>query len=93
MGLAQTSAAQPRPLKEHASEDFSMSELGRFLIIVGVILAVVGAVLWLAPKIPWLGRLPGDIVWQRGRWTFYFPFGTFILISVILTLLLYLFRR
>lgn len=70
-----------------------MSELGRLLVIAGVILAVVGAVLWLFPKIPWLGRLPGDLVWQRGRWTFYFPLGTSILVSVVLTLLLYLFRR
>jgi hypothetical protein len=74
-------------------EDFFMSELGRFLVIAGVILAALGAVLWLAPKIPWLGKLPGDMVWQRGRWTFYFPLGTSILISVLLTLLLFLFRR
>lgn len=79
--------------QEMHAEDVPMSELGRLLIIVGVIMAVVGAVLWLSPKIPWLGRLPGDIVWQRGRWTFYFPLGTSILISVILTVLLYLFRR
>ena len=70
-----------------------MSELGRFLVIAGVILAAVGAALWLSPKIPWLGRLPGDIVWKKGDWTFYFPLGTSILISIVLTLLLYLFRR
>lgn len=70
-----------------------MSELAKLLILVGVVLIVVGAVLWAVPKIPWLGKLPGDIVWQRGRWTFYFPLGTSILISIILTLLLYLFRR
>jgi len=51
-----------------------MSEMGRFLVFMGVILVVVGVILWLAPRIPWLGKLPGDIVWQRGRWTFYFPF-------------------
>lgn len=70
-----------------------MSELAKMLILLGVVLIVVGAVLWAVPKIPWLGRLPGDIVWQRGRWTLYFPLGTSILISIILTLLLYLFRR
>jgi hypothetical protein len=70
-----------------------MSELGRFLVVAGVILAVIGLVLWLAPKVPWLGKLPGDFVWQRGNWKFYFPLGTSILISVILTLLLYFFRR
>lgn len=70
-----------------------MSELAKILILLGVVLIVVGAVLLVAPQIPWLGRLPGDIVWQRGRWTFYFPLGTSILISIILTLLLYLLRR
>jgi hypothetical protein len=70
-----------------------MSEMGRFLVVAGVILAVIGAILWLGPKIPWLGKLPGDIVWERGNWKFYFPLGTSILISIILTLLFYLFRR
>jgi hypothetical protein len=70
-----------------------MSELGRFLIIIGAILVVVGLVLLLSPKIPWLGRLPGDIVIKRENFTFYFPLATSILISVILTLILYLFRK
>lgn len=70
-----------------------MSELGRFLIVIGAILALVGVVLWLSPKIPWLGRLPGDIVIKREKFTFYFPLGTGILISIILTLILYLFRK
>ncbi len=70
-----------------------MSDLGRFLIIAGVVLVAVGVVLLLAPKIPWLGRLPGDITYRRGNFTFYFPLGTCILISVILTLILYLFRK
>jgi len=50
-------------------------------------------VLWLSPKIPWLGHLPGDIVIKREKFTFYFPLGTSILISIILTLILYLFRK
>jgi hypothetical protein len=70
-----------------------MSELGRFLMIIGGILVLVGVVLWLSPKIPWLGRLPGDIVIKREKFTFYFPLGTSILISIILTLILYLFRK
>jgi hypothetical protein len=70
-----------------------MSELGRFLIVAGIILLIVGAVFLLAPKIPWLGRLPGDISYKRGNFSFYFPLGTSILISIILTLILYLFRR
>lgn len=70
-----------------------MADLGRFLILTGVILALVGVLLLLAPKIPWLGKLPGDIVWRRGNFTFYFPLGTSILLSIVLTLLLYLLRR
>jgi len=70
-----------------------MSELGRFLIIIGAILVLVGVVLWLSPKIPWLGHLPGDIVIKREKFSFYLPLGTCILISIILTLILYLFRK
>ena len=70
-----------------------MSDLGRFLIVIGVILVIVGAVLLVAPKIPWLGKLPGDISFKRGNVSFYFPLGTCILISIILTLILYLFRK
>jgi hypothetical protein len=70
-----------------------MSDLARFLIIAGVVLVAVGVVLLLAPKLPWLGRLPGDFTYRRGNFTFYFPLGTCILLSVILTLILYWFRK
>jgi hypothetical protein len=70
-----------------------MSDLARLLIIAGSILIIIGLVLWLGPKIPWLGKLPGDITYQRGNFTAYFPLGTCILISLILTLILYLFRK
>jgi hypothetical protein len=70
-----------------------MSELGRFLMIIGAILVVLGLALWLSPRIPWLGRLPGDIVIKRENFSFYFPLGTCILLSLILTLILYLFRK
>jgi hypothetical protein len=70
-----------------------MSDLGRFLIVIGVLLVIAGAVLLVAPKIPWLGKLPGDISFKRGNVSFYFPLGTCILISIILTLILYLFRK
>ncbi len=71
----------------------TMSDLGRVLIVVGVILVIVGAVFLLAPKLPWLGRLPGDISFKRGNFSVYLPLGTCILISIILTLIMYLFRR
>jgi Protein of unknown function (DUF2905) len=70
-----------------------MSDLGRVLIVIGVILVIVGAVFLLVPKLPWLGRLPGDISYKRGNFSFYFPLGTCILISIILTLIMYLFRK
>ncbi len=70
-----------------------MADLGRFLIIAGVVLVVAGAIFLLAPKLPWLGHLPGDISYKRGNFSFYFPLGTCILISVILTLIMYLLRK
>jgi len=71
----------------------NMSELGKMLIVFGVILAVVGVILLLAPKIPWLGKLPGDFTYRGERFTFYFPLATCVLLSIILSLILYLFRR
>jgi hypothetical protein len=70
-----------------------MSELGKFLVIAGVVLAIVGLILWsgFAPK--WLGRLPGDIRIEREHSTFYFPIVTCIIVSIVLSLLLSIFRR
>ena len=70
-----------------------MSELGKTLIILGIILAVAGAVLLAAAKIPWLGKLPGDITYHGKGFTFYFPLATCVLLSVVLSLILYLFRK
>lgn len=71
----------------------AMNELGRLLIIFGLILVGVGALFTVAGKIPWLGKLPGDIYYRSDHVTFYFPLATCILVSVVLSLLLYLFRR
>jgi hypothetical protein len=70
-----------------------MSELGKTLILFGLILLIVGVILSLAGKLPWLGNLPGDIAIQRGRFTFYFPITTCIIISAVISLVLYFFRR
>ncbi len=70
-----------------------MDILGRALILVGIVLIVVGVIFTLGPKIPWLGQLPGDIIIRRGNFTLYFPLATSLVISVVLTLVLYLFRR
>jgi hypothetical protein len=70
-----------------------MAEFGKTLIYIGIALLVLGLILSAAGKIPWLGHLPGDIYIQRERFTFYFPLTTCILVSVIITLVLYFFRR
>ena len=70
-----------------------MSELGRALIVLGVVIAVLGLALVFFDRVPWIGRLPGDIHVQRGNWTFYFPLGTSILLSIFLTLVLWLIGR
>jgi len=62
-------------------------------MIVGGVLLVLGAVFSLGGRIPWLGRLPGDIVIERENFRFYFPLATSIVISLILSLLAALFRR
>jgi hypothetical protein len=70
-----------------------MSGLGKMLIFFGLIMALVGVILLLAPKLPWLGKLPGDFTYRGERFTFYFPLATSILLSVVLSLILYLFRK
>ncbi len=70
-----------------------MADIGRFLILLGVAAVVVGAALTFLPRIPWLGKLPGDIVVRRERFTFYFPMATSIVVSLLLTLALNLFFR
>ena len=69
------------------------SELGRVLIIAGVTLLTLGLLLTLGGRSPWLGQLPGDIVYRRGNVTFYFPLVTSLLLSALLTIVFWLFRR
>jgi hypothetical protein len=73
----------------------SVGTIGRFLIVVGLAIALVGVILVLAGRFPGLkiGRLPGDIYVERERWSFYFPLATSILLSVIISLILWLVSR
>ena len=70
-----------------------MQDVGKLLFITGLMLTVIGAVLWKTGGLGGLGRLPGDIVIEKGNSSFYFPIVTCILISLVLTLLAWLFRR
>lgn len=70
-----------------------MSDLGRSLIILGLVIAAIGAVLALSGKLPWLGRLPGDINIKREGFSFHFPLTTCILLSALLSFVLWLFRK
>ncbi|HUK42083.1 MAG TPA: DUF2905 domain-containing protein [Candidatus Acidoferrales bacterium] len=70
-----------------------MAGFGRSLIYFGVVLVILGILFSVGGKLPWLGHLPGDIYLQRGRFTFYFPVTTCLLISIIMTLIFYIFRR
>ena len=74
-----------------------VSEVGKILLGFGVVMVVLGVILLLAGnmlgKVPWLGRLPGDIFIYRGNWKIYFPLTTSILVSVVLSLLFFVFGR
>ena len=70
-----------------------MNEPGKILVIVGLAIAAVGALLWSGFGRGWLGRLPGDIHYTRGDFSFHFPVVTCLLVSVVLTLVLWWFRR
>ena len=70
-----------------------MQGLGKALIVIGLVVAAIGVLFTLAGKIPWLGRLPGDIYVKKENFTFYFPLATSILVSVLLSLILWFFRR
>lgn len=66
---------------------------GKTLIISGLLIALVGVLFTFSGKIPWLGRLPGDIFVKRENFTFYFPLATSIILSLLLSLILWLFRK
>lgn len=70
-----------------------MTWIGKSLIILGLIITAIGIVISFSGKVPWLGRLPGDIHIKRQNFSFYFPLATSIIISLAISLLLWLFRR
>ena len=70
-----------------------MDAMARLLIVAGIVLLAAGLLLSLAPHVPWLGRLPGDIRVERPGFRFYAPLTTSIIVSVVLSLVLWLFGR
>jgi Protein of unknown function (DUF2905) len=70
-----------------------VQDIGKVLFILGLVLTVLGAVLWKTGGLGGLGRLPGDLFIQKGNSSFYFPIVTCIVISLLLTLASWLFRR
>ena len=70
-----------------------MRDLGKIVALFGVIMTILGGLMWSGLGQGWLGRLPGDIRIERGNSGFYFPIVTCIILSVVLSLLLSLFRR
>lgn len=67
--------------------------MGKFLVIAGLMMAAVGTILWSGFGRGWMGRLPGDIHYTRGNFSFYFPVVTCLLASLVLTLLLWIFKK
>ena len=67
--------------------------MGRILVVIGAVLLVVGLLVMFADRVPFLGKLPGDVVVRKKNFTFYFPIVTSILVSLVLTLVLSLWSR
>jgi len=70
-----------------------MSDLGKTLIALGLVIVAIGAALTLSGKLPWLGRLPGDIYIKKENFSFAFPLTTCIIISAVISFILWLLRR
>lgn len=70
-----------------------MNLLGKSLILLGILFIGMGLLFTLGGKIPWFGRLPGDIMVKKENFTFYFPIATCVLISIVISLILFLFSR
>lgn len=70
-----------------------IQHIGRLLLVIGVIIAIVGLFFIYSGKIPLIGRLPGDIIIQRKNFTFYFPLATSIIVSLVLTVIVWILGR
>jgi hypothetical protein len=75
------------------SESVAMNDLGKILMIAGLVIAAVGALIWSGFGRGWFGHLPGDIHVERENFSFHFPLVTCALLSIVLTFLMWLFRK
>ena len=69
------------------------SELGKTLIVAGILLVAIGLLLTFGGKLNFIGKLPGDIRIERENFSFFFPLGTCILASLLLSLIIWIFKR
>jgi len=79
--------------RSEEGDGFEMAGIGRLLIVLGVVLLFIGALLLVGGRIPWLGRLPGDIHVKRENFEVHFPLATCVLLSLVLSGLLWLISR
>lgn len=70
-------------------ESAPIIQIGKTVLAIGIFISIIGILLILLSKIPWLGKLPGDILVKKKDFTFYFPLATSILLSIILSLIFY----
>jgi hypothetical protein len=70
-----------------------MNDVGKTLVVIGLVIALLGALLWAGLGRGWFGRLPGDVHYTKGNFSFFFPLTTCLLLSLVLTFILWLFRR
>jgi ribose/xylose/arabinose/galactoside ABC-type transport system permease subunit len=75
------------------SKVFDFTNIGKLLIVIGLLIAGIGVALLFSGKIPWIGRLPGDFLFQGKNSSFYFPLTTCILISIVLSLIMWFINR
>ena len=72
---------------------FGLGDFGKVLVILGAVIAGIGVLLMVGDKIPWIGKLPGDIIIRKEKFTLYFPVATCIILSILLTIIFSLFRK
>lgn len=69
------------------------NELGKFLLMAGIVMTLAGLALVFLPRIGFFGKLPGDIMVKKGNFTFYFPLATSLILSILLSILFSIFRK